>query len=74
MPIPSDDAGKNEVISAIVANVDAMIKADRKITALKELQVIKPNVADFFYLLNSYFLILLTIIYAGSYMANWLCD
>ncbi|CAL5200907.1 unnamed protein product [Lathyrus oleraceus] len=38
VPIPSDDAGKNEVISAIVANVDAMIKADRKITALKELQ------------------------------------
>ncbi|CAI8593140.1 unnamed protein product [Vicia faba] len=38
VPIPQDDAGKDEVISAIVANVDAMIKADRKITALKELQ------------------------------------
>ncbi|CAJ2659784.1 unnamed protein product [Trifolium pratense] len=38
VPIPPDDAGKEEVIAAIVANVDAMIKADRKITALKELQ------------------------------------
>lgn len=38
VPIPPDDAGKDEVIAAIVANVDAMIKADRKITALKELQ------------------------------------
>ncbi|XP_059282302.1 probable bifunctional methylthioribulose-1-phosphate dehydratase/enolase-phosphatase E1 1 [Lycium ferocissimum] len=36
--IPSDDAGKTEVIAALVANVEAMIKADRKITALKELQ------------------------------------
>ena len=41
MPIPPDDAGKEEVIAALVANVEAMIKADRKITALKELQVIK---------------------------------
>ncbi|KAL2589582.1 hypothetical protein AAZV13_13G239000 [Glycine max] len=38
VPIPPDDAGKQEVIAALVANVDAMIKADRKITALKELQ------------------------------------
>ncbi|XP_061350950.1 probable bifunctional methylthioribulose-1-phosphate dehydratase/enolase-phosphatase E1 [Gastrolobium bilobum] len=38
VPIPPDDAGKEEVIAALVANVDAMIKADRKITALKELQ------------------------------------
>ncbi|KAK4369174.1 hypothetical protein RND71_012966 [Anisodus tanguticus] len=36
--IPSDDAGKMEVIAALVVNVEAMIKADRKITALKELQ------------------------------------
>ncbi|XP_009785430.1 putative bifunctional methylthioribulose-1-phosphate dehydratase/enolase-phosphatase E1 1 [Nicotiana tabacum] len=36
--IPSDDAGKMEVTEALVANVEAMIKADRKITALKELQ------------------------------------
>ena len=49
MPIPSDDAGKEEVIAALVANVAAMIKADRKITALKELQVVKPNVAEFFF-------------------------
>lgn len=39
VPIPSDSAGKEEVIAALVANVEAMIKADRKITALKQLQV-----------------------------------
>ncbi|KAK3028409.1 hypothetical protein RJ639_039619 [Escallonia herrerae] len=38
VPIPSEDAGKMEVIAALVANVNAMIKADRKITALKQLQ------------------------------------
>ncbi|KAB2605623.1 bifunctional methylthioribulose-1-phosphate dehydratase/enolase-phosphatase E1 1 [Pyrus ussuriensis x Pyrus communis] len=38
VPIPSDDAGKEEVVEALVANVDSMIKADRKITALKQLQ------------------------------------
>lgn len=41
VPVPSDDAGKEEVIDSLVANVEAMIKADRKITSLKELQVIK---------------------------------
>lgn len=39
MPIPSNDAGKEELIAALVANVQAMIRADRKITALKQLQV-----------------------------------
>ncbi|XP_074589646.1 putative bifunctional methylthioribulose-1-phosphate dehydratase/enolase-phosphatase E1 1 [Curcuma longa] len=38
VPVPSDDAGKEEVIDSLVANVEAMIKADRKITSLKELQ------------------------------------
>lgn len=38
VPIPSHDEGKEEVVAALVANVDAMIKADRKITALKQLQ------------------------------------
>lgn len=38
VPIPPDDAGKEEAIAALVANVEAMIKADRKITALKQLQ------------------------------------
>ncbi|XP_031495770.1 probable bifunctional methylthioribulose-1-phosphate dehydratase/enolase-phosphatase E1 1 isoform X1 [Nymphaea colorata] len=37
-PIPSEDASKEKVIDSLVANVDAMIKADRKITALKQLQ------------------------------------
>ncbi|PPD83060.1 hypothetical protein GOBAR_DD19999 [Gossypium barbadense] len=32
------NAGKEEVIASLVANVEAMIKADRKITALKQLQ------------------------------------
>lgn len=41
VPIPSDNAGKEEVIAALVANVEAMIRADRKITALKRLQVSK---------------------------------
>ncbi|KAG8364926.1 hypothetical protein BUALT_Bualt18G0049500 [Buddleja alternifolia] len=36
-PIPSDGE-KEEVMAALVANVEAMIKADRKITALKQLQ------------------------------------
>ncbi|KAA3486707.1 putative bifunctional methylthioribulose-1-phosphate dehydratase/enolase-phosphatase E1 [Gossypium australe] len=38
VPIPSEDAGKEEVIASLVANVEAIIKADRKITALKQLQ------------------------------------
>lgn len=41
VPIPSDGVGKEEVVAALVANVAAMIKADRKITALKQLQVRK---------------------------------
>ncbi|KAI3992833.1 hypothetical protein MKX01_035999 [Papaver californicum] len=39
IPIAPDEAGKEEVIDSLVANVEAMIKADRKITSLKELQV-----------------------------------
>lgn len=39
VPIPPDDVGKHDVIAALVANVEAMIKADRKITSLKQLQV-----------------------------------
>ncbi|KAH9621410.1 hypothetical protein KSS87_012544 [Heliosperma pusillum] len=38
IPIPSEDKGKEEVVAALVANVEGMIKADRKITALKQLQ------------------------------------
>lgn len=40
MPIPSAGVGKDSVIEALVKNVEAMIKADRKITAFKQLQVI----------------------------------
>ncbi|RCV24199.1 hypothetical protein SETIT_5G065700v2 [Setaria italica] len=38
VPVPPDEAGKDPVIDALVANVEAMIKADRKITSLKQLQ------------------------------------
>ncbi|GAV72310.1 Aldolase_II domain-containing protein/HAD_2 domain-containing protein [Cephalotus follicularis] len=38
VPIPLDDERKQEMIVALAANVYAMIKADRKITALKQLQ------------------------------------
>lgn len=37
--IPSESEGMEAVISALEKNVHAMIKADRKVTALKELQV-----------------------------------
>ncbi|KAH9322301.1 hypothetical protein KI387_016940, partial [Taxus chinensis] len=37
-PIPPAELGKEEVINALVDNVSAMISADRKITALKQLQ------------------------------------
>ena len=40
VPVPPDEAGKDEVIAALVANVEAMIDADRKITSLKQLQVL----------------------------------
>ncbi|XP_021983845.1 probable bifunctional methylthioribulose-1-phosphate dehydratase/enolase-phosphatase E1 1 isoform X1 [Helianthus annuus] len=36
--VPYDEAGKQAVISALVANVEGMIKSDRKITSLKQLQ------------------------------------
>ena len=39
VPVAPSDAGKEEVFSSLVANVEAMIKADRKITSLKQLQV-----------------------------------
>lgn len=39
VPVPPDEASKEEVINALVANVESMIKADRKITPLKQLQV-----------------------------------
>ncbi|CAL9187256.1 unnamed protein product [Musa hybrid cultivar] len=37
VPIPSNDV-KNDVVDSLVTNVEAMIKADRKITSLKQLQ------------------------------------
>jgi len=39
VPVPPDEAGKEEVIDSLVSNVESMIKADRKITSLKQLQV-----------------------------------
>ena len=39
VPIPLDHVGKELVIASLVANVTAMIRADRKVTSLKQLQV-----------------------------------
>ncbi|KAM0827786.1 hypothetical protein ACQ4PT_067964 [Festuca glaucescens] len=38
VPVAPSDAGKEEVINSLVTNVESMIKADRKITSLKQLQ------------------------------------
>ncbi|KAI9178562.1 hypothetical protein LWI28_027943 [Acer negundo] len=38
VPIPLDYVGKELVIASLVANVESMIRADRKVTALKQLQ------------------------------------
>ncbi|KAI3750253.1 hypothetical protein L2E82_20886 [Cichorium intybus] len=38
VPVSSDEVGKQEVIAALVANVEGMIKFDRKFTSLKQLQ------------------------------------
>ena len=40
VPIPLDYVGKELVIASLVANVEAMIRADRKVTVLKQLEVI----------------------------------
>lgn len=47
--VPSDEAGKQAVIAALVANVEGMIKSDRKITSLKQLQVRKYNIWNMFF-------------------------
>ena len=39
VPIPPEYVGKELVIASLVANVETMIRADRKILALKQLQV-----------------------------------
>lgn len=67
--IPSSDAGKEEVIAALVTNVEAMIKADRKITALKALQV-SVSVVKSFNTRSLQVVIVFTFCYAGTYMAN----
>ncbi|KAA8524352.1 hypothetical protein F0562_010775 [Nyssa sinensis] len=38
VPVPPDYMGKELVIASLAANVEAMIAADRKVTALKQLQ------------------------------------
>ncbi|KAL5797540.1 hypothetical protein ACOSQ2_002360 [Xanthoceras sorbifolium] len=38
VPVPPDYVGKEFVIASLVANVESMIKADRIVTALKQLQ------------------------------------
>lgn len=71
VPIPSDEAGKEEVVGALVANVESMIKADRKITALKQLQVSSSEYQKEL-LVNVMLGVELTFSCAGSYMANWI--
>ena len=39
VPVPPAGEGSEAVVAALAANVDAMIAADRKVTALKQLQV-----------------------------------
>ena len=39
LPIAPDYMGKEMVIDTLAANVEAMIQADRNVTALKQLQV-----------------------------------
>lgn len=75
--IPSDDAGKEEVVAALVANVATMIKADRKITALKQLQVSiqKHKVGNHeidMHDINYISVRLPRFINVGSYMENWI--
>jgi len=77
IPIPTDDAGKEEVIAALVANVEAMIKADRKITALKQLQVSiqKHKVGNHeidMLGIKCIPVILPRFFNVGSYMENWI--
>ncbi|KAK2651148.1 hypothetical protein Ddye_018637 [Dipteronia dyeriana] len=38
VPVPQDYVGKELVIASLVANVESMIRADRNVTALKQLQ------------------------------------
>lgn len=52
VPIPSDEVGKEKVIAALVANVEGMIKSDRKITSLKQLQVSKFNILNMIFTLG----------------------
>lgn len=73
VPIPPDDAGKEEVIAALVANVEAMIKADRKITALKQLQVRKMEWEKYDHCEADPWS-QLTFLHAGSYLANWISE
>ena len=69
--VPSD-AGKEEVISSLVANVESMIKADRKITSLKQLQVpfiSLPRAGNIYVFFHG--VIFLWLI-PGSYMEDWI--
>lgn len=39
LPIPPDYVGKDFVISSLVANIEAITRADRYVPSLKQLQV-----------------------------------
>ncbi|KAF5780883.1 putative 2,3-diketo-5-methylthiopentyl-1-phosphate enolase, Phosphoric monoester hydrolase [Helianthus annuus] len=71
--IPFDGAGKHAMmIVALVANVEGMIKSDKKITSLKQLQVSKFNMLFSFFNQKIYFKLLNILIYGRSHMAHWI--
>lgn len=39
VPVPGPEAGQEAVVAALAQNISGMIAADRKVTALKQLQV-----------------------------------
>ncbi|KAJ0500584.1 putative methylthioribulose-1-phosphate dehydratase [Helianthus annuus] len=62
--ISFDGAGKHAMmIVALVANVEGMIKSDKKITSLKQLQVSKFNMLFSFFNQKIYFKLLNILIY-----------
>lgn len=70
--VPPDYVGQDLVIPALVANVGAMIRADRKVIALKQLQVRLLLVCiEGFILIHKFLLITFTYM-QGSYMEDWI--
>ena len=71
VPVPPDEAGKEEVINSLVANVESMIEADRKVTSLKQLQVYIFTI-HILCLFCNLILVYCYLINSGSYMEDWI--